>query len=67
MEKTIVLKLRAPIALQNGISFRKDEEFVLVQDVVYINGNMLDIRFQHFVFDWIKANPALFTNETRTW
>lgn len=62
-----VVKLLNDFSFPNGIEFKAGQEFELVTGVVYINGAMLDPRFQKVILDWINKNPNLFKNDTRNW
>lgn len=62
-----VVILLDDFSFSNGIQFKKGQEFELVTGVVYVNGAMMDPRFQKIILDWINQNPKLFKNDTRNW
>lgn len=67
MKKAVVLKLIKDVDLGNGITLSKNQEIEIVEDVVYINGNMLDTRYQTQIFNFVTNNKTLFVDVTRSW
>ena len=51
--------------LQYGLTFKGGEEFHIVMDVVYMQGNMLPPELQEFMYGWITGNSKLFIDDTR--
>lgn len=62
-----VYKLLKTTKLPNGVEFAANQEFEIVMDVVYINGNLLVTNMQAMVLNWIKNNPTLFSDKTKNW
>lgn len=45
--------------------FKKNQEFHIIRDVVYIGGHPAQFSTQGVLLEWIKTNPMLFILETR--
>lgn len=62
-----VFRLNKASKLPNGIEFPSGQELEVVMDVVYVSGYPLPQNLQAITLNWIKANPDLFKDDTRTW
>lgn len=67
MIKEKVLKLKEDVELNHGLKFKKNDEFNIVMDVVYMGGFMLPPEHQKGIYLWIVQNPNLFEDVTRNW
>jgi len=62
-----VLKLKDNAEVGEGMPLQAGQEIEVVQNVIYINGNILAPNFQELFMNWIEKNPTLFYNDTRDW
>lgn len=69
MQEEKVLKLKEEIEFKelNNLKFNKNQEFEVVNRVVYIGGYMLPPEMQNFILTWIENNPNSFEDVTRNW
>jgi hypothetical protein len=67
MIKNKVYKLKQDSEIASGISLPAGQELEIVQDVVYVNGNMVPPEYQALFLKWIVNNPNFFTDDTRQW
>jgi hypothetical protein len=51
--------------VRNLFDFKKNQEFHVINDVVYIDGHPASFSTQRILLEWIKTNPMLFMLETR--
>ena len=65
--KNGVYVLKSDYTFPSGFKFNKGQEIEIVENVVYVNGQLLAIEFQNSILNWMKNNPNLFVNDTRTW
>ncbi len=63
--KVLKLKQDATIA-KSGLSFKKNQEFQIVMNVVYMGGYPVAVTSQSLILNWINSNPSLFTDITST-
>lgn len=62
-----VLKLLKESKLGNDLTVPVNQELVVIRDVVYMNGYILDPALQGLFINWIKNNPTLFQDVTLNW
>lgn len=62
-----VYKLKEDVELNNNLTFKKNQEFEVVNKVVYMGGFMIPPDLQQYLHNWIITNPKLFFNDTRNW
>lgn len=69
MQEEKVLKLKEEIEFKelNNLKFNKNQEFEVVNRVVYIGGYILPPEMQNFILSWIENNPNSFEDVTRNW
>lgn len=60
-----VYRLKNPIEIEHGLTFKGGEEFHIVSDVVYMQGHLVPPNLQIFMYNWIIKNPRLFIDDTR--
>ena len=60
-----VYRLKKPYTLMKDMDFKSGEEFQIVTDVVYMQGQMLPPEMQNMFYEWITKNPTLFIDDTR--
>tara|TARA_R110000772_G_scaffold74963_1_gene163037 strand:+ start:592 stop:789 length:198 start_codon:yes stop_codon:yes gene_type:complete len=65
MVQSKIYILKAAIELDHGLSFKGNEEFHIVSDVVYMQGHMLPPDLQDYFYNWITKNPKLFRIDIR--
>ena len=62
-----VLKLIVDASVpKTSLAFKKNQEFEIVMDVVYMGGYPVALNTQKVIFNWINANPKLFTDITKS-
>lgn len=67
MIKNKVLRIKADGSVPNTkLVFKKNTEFEIVMDVVYMSGFPLSLDTQSIMYDWITKNPTLFNDITST-
>ena len=62
-----VYRLKKDTDVGKDMPLKAGQEVEVVQNVVYINGNMVPPSFQNLFLTWIINNPELFEDDTRTW
>jgi hypothetical protein len=62
-----VYRLKQATEVAKDMPLQAGQEIEIVMDVVYINGNMVPPAFQALFMNWIKNNPTLFEDDTRSW
>lgn len=62
-----VVRLKKSAEVAKDMPLQAGQELEIVQDVVYVNGNMVPPAFQELFYNWITGNPDLFDDVTRTW
>lgn len=62
-----VYRLKQATEVAKDMPLPAGQEIEVVMDVVYVNGNMVPPTFQALFLNWIKNNPTLFEDDTRTW
>ena len=65
--KNGVYKLNKDATLPNGGTFKKGQEFEIVNGVLYMGGFPIDFRIQTTILSWMQSNKHLFKNDTRGW
>ena len=67
MIKNKVYRLKQDVEVAKGMSLPSGQEIEIVQNVVYINGNLVPPNFQDLFLNFIINNPNLFQDDTREW
>jgi hypothetical protein len=67
MIKSRVYRLKQDAEVGPKMPLNKGQELEIVQDVVYVNGNMVPPNFQPLFYDWVTNNPTLFDDVTKNW
>lgn len=67
MIKNKVYRLKAAAVVAEGITLNAGQEIEVVNDVVYVGGNMIQPNMQTLFIKWITNNLELFIDDTRTW
>ncbi len=67
MIKNKVYRAKEQLNLGKDMTLPAGQEIEVVMDVVYVNGNMVPPVFQELFLNFIKNNPTLFIDDTRTW
>jgi hypothetical protein len=67
MIKSKVFKLKKDTEVAKDMPLKAGQEIEVVMDVVYVNGNMVPPAMQRLFYNWLVANPTLFTDDTRNW
>jgi hypothetical protein len=67
MIKNKVYRLKAAAVVAEGITLNAGQEIEVVNDVVYVGGNMIPPTMQTLFIKWITNNLELFIDDTRTW
>jgi len=62
-----VYKLKKDSEVAKGMSLPAGQELEIVQDVVYVNGAMVQPEAQALFYGWITKNPTLFDDVTKNW
>lgn len=62
-----VLKLKGDSSINGELNFKKNQEFEIVNNVVYMNGFPIPPNMQNMFMTWINNNPQLFMDDTRVW
>jgi hypothetical protein len=67
MIKNKVYRLKQDVEVAKGMSLPSGQEIEIVQNVVYINGNLVPPNFQDLFLNFVINNPNLFQDDTREW
>lgn len=67
MIKNKVYRLKQDVEVAKGMSLPSGQEIEIVQNVVYINGNLVPPSFQDLFLNFVINNPNLFQDDTREW
>lgn len=62
-----VYRLKEDAFVAKDMPLKKNQEIEVVNDVVYINGNMVPPTMQYLFLKWIMDNPSLFDDVTKNW
>lgn len=62
-----VLRLKKAAEVAKDMPLPAGQELEIVQDVVYVNGNMVPPVYQPLFYNWIVGNPDLFDDVTKKW
>lgn len=67
MIKNKVYRLKQDVEVAKGMSLPSGQEIEIVQNVVYINGNLVPPNFQDLFLNFVVNNQNLFQDDTREW
>lgn len=67
MIKNRVYRLKEDAFVGKDMPLKGGQEIEVVNDVVYINGNMVPPTMQHIFLNWVINNPILFDDVTKNW
>lgn len=67
MIKERVLRLKEDAKAPFNIELKKFSEIEIVQDVIYMNGYILQPEMQPAMYNFILKNPNLFVDVTKKW
>jgi len=62
-----VYKLKKATEVAKDMPLPAGQELEIVQDVVYVNGNMVPPAMQPLFYGFIVNNPTLFDDVTKQW
>lgn len=65
--KNRVYRLKAAAEVGKDMPLPAGQELEIVQDVVYVNGNMIPPNLQGLFYSFIINNPQLFDDVTLNW
>ena len=62
-----VYRLKQDVEVAKNMSLPSGQEIEIVQNVVYINGNLVPPNFQDLFLNFVINNLNLFQDDTREW
>ena len=62
-----VYKLKEAAEVGKDMPLPAGQEIEIVNDVLYVNGNMVPPDLQLLFYAWVVNNPELFDDITRQW
>lgn len=62
-----VYRLKKSCEVGKDMPLQAGQELEIVQDVVYVNGNMVPPELQKLFYNFLTKNPTFFDDVTKNW